>query len=170
MPRPLTIHLARGGLALALLALVFSPVSLRAQASRPAFPAPPAPPTPPALSPAQQTGAQDDAQAAAAAWLTLTDGGSYADSWDAAASLFHQQITKDGWVTLLKSGLPVFGKVVTRKLKTTTFTRILPGAPDGEYVVILYDTQFANTGAAVETLATVLEPGGTWKVCGYHIK
>jgi hypothetical protein len=168
MHRPLKF-LAHCTLTLALLALFNSPLTLRAQAPEPVAPGPAAPGQP-ALSLAQRTIAQDDAQAAAAAWLTLTDGGQYADSWEAAAGLFHQQITKDGWVSLLKSGLPVFGKVVTRKLRTTAFTRILPGAPDGEYVVILYDTQFANTGAAVETLTTALEPGGTWKVCGYHIK
>jgi hypothetical protein len=156
------ICLTRRSPALALLAVSISLPALRAQT--------PGPAAAPALSLPQRMQAQDDAQTAAATWLKLTDNGKYAESWQAAAALFHKEITEEGWVSLLKSGLPVFGNVVTRKLKTTTLTSILPGAPDGEYVVVQYDTQFANTGAAVETLATVLEPGSGWKVCGYHIK
>ena len=118
----------------------------------------------------QQMQAKEAAQAAATTWLRLLDTGMFAETWQTAATSFHSAITQDGWITLLKGGRPVFGDVVTRKLKAVTFTRILTGAPDGQYVVILYDTEFTKMKAAVETVTTGLQPDGSWKVDGYHIK
>ena len=60
--------------------------------------------------------------------------------------------------------------MVSRSLKGIVYTRILPGAPDGQYVVLQYQTDFTNTKGLTENVATVLEPDGTWKVTGYHIK
>jgi hypothetical protein len=120
--------------------------------------------------PAQHLDAEQKAQQAAAVWLPLLDSGKYAESWDQAAGVFHKLISKDGWVTLLKSGMPVFGTPVSRKLKTATYTRILPGAPDGDYVVIAYQTEFSVMKEAVETVTTVRDADGIWRVAGYHIK
>jgi hypothetical protein len=129
----------------------------------------PAAPTPPATS-VDEMRAEAGAEAAAATWLQLRDTGKYAETWQTASDLFHQAITQDGWVTLLKGGVPVFGDVVSRKLKAAAFTRILPGAPDGQYVVVQYQTVFTNMKDATEQMALALEANGTWKVCGYHIK
>ena len=46
----------------------------------------------------------------------------------------------------------------------------LPGAPDGEYVVLQFDTSFANKKEAVETVTPMLDKDGKWKVSGYYIK
>lgn len=46
----------------------------------------------------------------------------------------------------------------------------LPGAPDGKYVVIQYDTSFENKKAAVETVTPMLDKDGKWRVSGYYIK
>jgi hypothetical protein len=123
----------------------------------------------PGITSPQQMMAETDAEAAARTWLKLLDSGQYAETWQTASPLFHTAITQDGWIALLKGGVPVFGKVTSRKLKEATFSRILPGAPDGQYVVIQYQTTFANMKEATEQMAMVSE-AGTWKVCGYHIK
>jgi hypothetical protein len=44
----------------------------------------------------------------------------------------------------------------------------LPGAPDGEYVVIQYETQFEHHTPA-ETVTPMLDKDGAWKVSGYFI-
>jgi hypothetical protein len=44
------------------------------------------------------------------------------------------------------------------------------GAPDGEYVVIQYDTKFDNKAAAVETVTVARGKDGVWRVAGYYIK
>jgi hypothetical protein len=110
------------------------------------------------------------ARRAAAAWLALTDGGKYSESWDAAAALFKAAITKPDWEKALKSARSPLGALKSRKLKSATFARTLPGAPDGEYVVIQFDAQFVNKAAAIETVTPMREKDGSWRVSGYYIK
>ena len=119
-------------------------------------------------------GAQDvstqPAQKAALAWLVLTDGGQYAACWDSAAEFFKTSVSKSTWVGAITSARSPLGALKSRKLKSATFTRALPGAPAGEYVVIQFDTQFENKASAVETITPMHEKDGSWKVSGYFIK
>ena len=55
-------------------------------------------------------------------------------------------------------------------MKTATYKTSLPGAPDGEYVVIQFDTSFENKKAAIETVTPMMDQDGTWRVSGYYIK
>lgn len=106
----------------------------------------------------------------ATAWLALVDGGKYAESWDSASAYFQGAITRDEWIKAVGSVRSPMGKVKSRKLKSANFTRTLPGAPDGQYVIIQYDTQFENKAAATETITPALEKNGSWKISGYYIK
>ena len=114
--------------------------------------------------------ATQTAQTAARTWLALADGGQYESSWDHAAAFFKASITKAAWASALGSVRSPLGPLRARKLKSATYTRQLPGAPAGEYVVIQYDTQFQNRAGAIETITPMREPDGSWKVCGYFIK
>jgi len=60
--------------------------------------------------------------------------------------------------------------LVSRKVKSRQLVDKLPGAPDGKYVVIQYDTVFAGKASAVETVTPMLDRDGTWRVSGYFIK
>jgi opacity protein-like surface antigen len=119
---------------------------------------------------AEDTAAVNEARSAATAWLALTDTAQYGQSWDEASSFFQAAITKVDWERALKGARAPLGTLKARKLKTATFTRTLPGAPDGEYVVIQFDTQFENKAAAVETVTPMREKDGSWRVGGYFIK
>jgi hypothetical protein len=110
------------------------------------------------------------AQRAATAWLALTDGGKYSESWDAAAALFKAAITKPDWEKALQSARSPLGALKSRQVKSATFARSLPGAPAGEYVVIQFDAQFENKAAAIETITPMREKDGSWRVSGYYIK
>ncbi len=46
----------------------------------------------------------------------------------------------------------------------------LPGAPDGEYVVIQYEVSYENKKAGVETVTPILDKDGKWRVSGYFIR
>ena len=46
----------------------------------------------------------------------------------------------------------------------------MPGAPDGRYVVVQYDTVFENKASAVETVTPMADPDGVWRVAGYFIR
>ena len=60
--------------------------------------------------------------------------------------------------------------MISRKLKGAQYETSLPGAPDGEYVVIQYDTSFENKQSAVETITPTLDKDGQWRVSGYFIR
>ncbi len=62
------------------------------------------------------------------------------------------------------------GNVLTRELKGKAYVTELPGAPDGQYVVIQFNTAFENKRVAVETVTPMLEDDGSWRVAGYFIK
>jgi hypothetical protein len=103
-------------------------------------------------------------------WLAVVDKADYAGSYDQAASLFKQHVTKEEWAHMVKPVREPLGRVVSRKVQSAQYTTSLPGAPDGQYVVIQYDTSFENKKSAVETVVPMLDKDGQWRVSGYTIK
>jgi hypothetical protein len=110
------------------------------------------------------------AESAALAWLALTDAGDYSRSWDMAAGIFQSSISKQNWMNALQNARGPLGTLILRKVKSVRYAQSLPGAPDGEYVVIQYESQFESKKAAIETVTPHLEKDGSWKVSGYYIK
>lgn len=113
---------------------------------------------------------QEVAKARADAWLKGVDAGRYPESWDQAAALFKKAVAKEKWIQDLGAVRTPLGKLVSRSLKSSKLTAALPGAPDGSYVVLEYDTRFENKQAAIETLTPMLDPDGQWRVAGYFIR
>lgn len=109
------------------------------------------------------------AQQSSDAWLVLVDSGKYADSWQEYQN-FKAAVTKEQWITAMQGTRDPLGKMLSRKLKSATYTKSLPGVPDGEYVVIQYETSFENMKSAVETVTPMLDKDGKWRVTGYFIK
>jgi hypothetical protein len=62
------------------------------------------------------------------------------------------------------------GRPVSRKMRSAVYMTSLPGAPDGHYVVITFDTSFARKKAGIETVTPKLDNDGTWRVSGYFIR
>lgn len=110
------------------------------------------------------------AQVATKSWLALLDGEKYGQSWDDAASFFKGAVTKADWEKAIKGVRAPLGALKDRKVKSTTFTRTLPGAPDGEYVVIQFESQFESKASAIETVTPMHDKDGAWRVCGYYIR
>ena len=113
---------------------------------------------------------EDAAQTAAESWLKLVDDGKADASWDQAAKLFKEAVTKDQWKQALAGARGPLGKLVSRKLKSRDYTEKVPGGPDGKYVVIQYDTVFEKKALAVETVTPMADPDGVWRVSGYYIR
>ena len=114
--------------------------------------------------------AEDAAVAASQSWLALVDAGEYSESWDEAAGYFKTAVTKEQWQRSLTAFRRPLGDVLSRRLKLRKYTTTLPGAPDGEYVVIQYETSFENKKSAIETVTPMLDTEGKWRVSGYYIK
>jgi len=107
---------------------------------------------------------------AAEAWLALVDAGNYAESWKTAAPSLKKVVSEKRWLATMAPVRNALGKVIARKLKSAEFTRDLPGAPDGQYVVIQFTTDFADKASAIETVTPVKDKDGQWRVSGYVIK
>lgn len=110
------------------------------------------------------------AQQAAESWLALTDSGKFAESWEQAGEIFRAAVAKDQWIRTVSAVRTPLGNLLSRRLKNVRYTTTLPGAPDGQYVVIQYDTVFERKKEAVETITPMLEKDGKWRVSGYYIK
>ncbi len=110
------------------------------------------------------------AQAAAESWLRNVDAGDYAASWEQAAKLLKGAVTQEQWAQAAKAARAPLVKLVSRKVKSRQYTETLPGAPDGKYFVIQFDTVFDKKASAVETVTPMLDPDGAWRVSGYYIR
>ena len=110
------------------------------------------------------------AQDVALAWLALVDAGQYAQSWDEAASIFRRTVDQPSWIRRVDAVRTPLGSVRSRTLKTAKYATSLPGAPDGEYVVLQFYAAFEHKAAAVETVTPMKDPDGRWRVSGYFIR
>ncbi len=106
---------------------------------------------------------------AANEWLALLDAGEFETSWQRSALLFQNAVSASQWEASVTAARRPFGKFTSREVLSATFKTSLPGAPDGQYVVIQYRSAFEKKQAAVETVTPMLEEG-VWKVSGYYIK
>lgn len=106
----------------------------------------------------------------AGAWLELVDSGKYSESWEESAEYLKALVNKDDWQKRLQGTRQPLGKLLSRELKSQRYMTSLPGAPDGEYVIIRYETSFENKKSAIETITPMLDKDGKWKVSGYYIK
>jgi hypothetical protein len=114
--------------------------------------------------------AEETAIASAQKWLTLIDEGKYSESWNEAAGFFKTAVSKKDWLKSMEAFRKPLGALISRKLKSKKYTTSLPGAPDGEYVVVQYETSFEHKKSAIETVTPMLDKNGKWLVSGYYIK
>jgi hypothetical protein len=110
----------------------------------------------------------DQAASSGDAWLKLIDNGKYAESWKEASSYFRSGVLEKTWVSMVQGVRAPLGARTSRKLQNLTFTKTLPGAPDGSYAVMVFQTSFQNKASAAEQI-TVMADADQWRVAGYII-
>jgi hypothetical protein len=119
---------------------------------------------------AEQSENEKAALSSAEQWLSLVDAGKYAESWAESAEFFRNAVTQEQWKSAAKAVRQPLGKLISRKTKSTTYKTSLPGAPDGQYVVIQFESSFENKKVAIETITPMKDADGKWRVSGYFIK
>jgi hypothetical protein len=102
-------------------------------------------------------------------WLELMDEQKYAESWDAAGQLLQETLGKAQWVQAAELIRKPLGGVTSRKLKSETPKSSIPGGPEGEYLVIRYESSFLARSMAVETVIVQRQAGG-WRVASYFVR
>jgi len=112
------------------------------------------------------------AQAARSArdWLALVDRGEYGAAYDTAAAYLKGSIKRPEFEAKMLGARSPLGKLLSRTLDWARYMTTLPGAPDGEYVVMKFQSSFENRKSAVETISPMREKNGKWHVAGYYIK
>ena len=70
--------------------------------------------------------------------LALVDDGKYGEGWDVAAEYLKTAVTKDDFEKSVKTARKPLGKMKSREVKSKEYRKSLPGAPDGEYIVIQF--------------------------------
>ena len=106
----------------------------------------------------------------AEAWLSGIDAGDYVRSWNEAAVFFQKSITAEAWNEALTKFRKPLGAVKTRKIRNMKEAKTLPGAPDGKYWIIQFDTSFWEKAEAVERVTFMSEKDGACKAVGYFIQ
>ena len=114
--------------------------------------------------------AEKKAVEAARTWLALVDQGQYGEAWDQSAQYLKGAVSKDQFVQSLTGARKPLGKLIAREVKSKEYRTTLPGAPDGEYVVIQFKTSLENKKVAIETVTPMLDKDKTWRVSGYYIR
>lgn len=110
------------------------------------------------------------ARTAAQGWLAKIDAGKYADSWQDASAFFRGALTEKAWIDALNAARKPLGSALSRKLANAKRAKSLPGAPDGNYVVMQFNSSFGKKKAAVETVTFMQDKDGKWRAAGYYIK
>ncbi|STQ90804.1 DUF4019 domain-containing protein [Iodobacter fluviatilis] len=110
------------------------------------------------------------AHEAAKSWLGLQDEGDYARSWEQLSDHLHETMSKRKWEEGAVSVRARLGKVVSRRFKSAEFTHTVPSLPEGDYLVLQYESQFENKIKAIETVVPFREKNDSWRVMAYFIK
>ena len=107
---------------------------------------------------------------ASQAWLALVDAGHYAESWESAAPWFQQKISREQWGQTMTSFRAPLGQLMSRQLMHADYETNPPDAPAGTYYVIHFRSTFADYPTVIETVTTMQEPNGQWRVSGYYFR
>jgi hypothetical protein len=107
------------------------------------------------------------------AWLEMVDAGKYSETWTQTSAFFQKRESITEWHRQVAFARQPLGSVISRILAHTEFITSLPGAPDGQYVVLQYVICFAHRKVEVETLTMMLDADGQdaqWRVVDYIIQ
>ncbi|MFC7367232.1 MULTISPECIES: DUF4019 domain-containing protein [Vreelandella] len=108
------------------------------------------------------------AESAALAWLESIDNGEYQQAWEASSPLLKAPLSSSMLARTVELARNEFGQVESRRrIRASRYTS-MPGAPDGDYMVFVFQTRFENKARGIETVTPHLE-NGTWRVSGYYV-
>jgi hypothetical protein len=111
--------------------------------------------------------AEKAGQNAAHAWLLLLDRRDWGTAWDISSGSFRQSVSLSLWMDNVPALRQPFGNFVERQPAEALYTKKLAGRPDGDYVTVHFLSKFDKKADVVETVTTVKEPDGRWRVAGY---
>jgi len=111
----------------------------------------------------------EQAKPAAVEFLGLIDGGKYVESWESSAGLMRDKVTRNDWVDKLNKARNLSGDLVQRVQKSASYATEAKDSPEGEYIMLIYESDFQRAEDVSEYVTLMLE-GDEWKVAGYFMQ
>jgi len=108
------------------------------------------------------------ARSAAARWLNLLDQGDYQEAFEWEAQDFRMSRTQSQFVRYMQARRAPFGRALGRKFIGAANVRKLVGVPEGNYVSVLFKTQFEKKSETAERVILVEQEAG-WRGLEYRI-
>ncbi len=103
-------------------------------------------------------------------WLASIDKGNAKSSYGAMSSLFARQLSQEQWQLSIQGMHGYFGKAGTRIKTSSIYKTESYGAPSGDYVDVVFSTDYDNAPGRKEVVTMVRDSTGTWKVAGFSIE
>lgn len=113
---------------------------------------------------------QAAATAVASAWLQMLDKRDWRNAWQASSQLFRSNVPINAWLEGIPKVREPLGALAERTAAEAVYKTTLEGRPDGEYVTISFIAKYANKPEAEETVTTVREADGKWRVTGFQTR
>jgi len=109
------------------------------------------------------------AQRQAMGFLGYLDDGRFADSYAYTGTLLRAQADRELFTAQIQKARAGTGALQARELIDAAYNTSVEGAPEGQYVILHYHSNFANRQDTVETITLALAKG-YWRVDGYYLK
>jgi len=110
------------------------------------------------------------ATAAAILFLQQVDADLFVESWQLTAPAMQAKIPQQEWVDQLAKLRGLTGPLVQRTEKKVVLSTPAEYSPEGEYIVITFDSTYRRKADASEIVTVMQENDGDWRVAGYYIK
>jgi hypothetical protein len=111
-----------------------------------------------------------EAHAAALDWLKLADANDAKSTYDIAAKRFKETTPQEKWAEAMAQARERFGPIETRTLLTAQPPKPGPDVPPGDFLVVVFRTEYAKRKTGTETLTLERESDGKWRVVGYLMR
>jgi hypothetical protein len=109
------------------------------------------------------------AERQALGFLGYLDEGRFADSYAYTGMLLRAGADREAYAAQIQKARAGTGALQARELIDAAYNTSVEGAPQGQYVILHYHSNFANRQDTVETITLALAKG-YWRVDGYYIK
>ena len=111
---------------------------------------------------------KDEAEQVVLDWMVLVDKADFRSAHQEASAFFRSKISVKKLESLLSEARIKTGKLGERKLTFANYHDVLPEASAGDYLIMQFVSQSAESKETVETITPVYE-NGQWRVCGYYV-
>ena len=100
----------------------------------------------------------------------LLDRRDWGTAWENSSQVFRTQVPIAAWMDAIPKVREPLGPLTGRDPVETAYKTALPGRPTGDYVTVVFASNFANKPDMQEIVTTARDTDGRWRVLGYSTR